>query len=130
MEYLNKMKREGDIVSLYEDLKWMDHISGDGETVIKAMDESWHVIYVYEGDHLIGTGRVVSDGLINGYICGIGVSEAYRGLGIGGKILRKLVDETSSKGINLHLMCQDDLVSFYERKGFKAFTIGMQYKKD
>ena len=35
--------------------------------------QSWYVIYAFKEQQLIGMGRVISDGVITGIICGVRV---------------------------------------------------------
>lgn len=111
---------------LYNRLGWADFLKLSAEQLLRAMQQSWHVLYVYNGDQLIGTGRVVSDGVINAYLCGLGVMPEYRGRGIGTEISRRLVAQCKEYNLHIQFFCKEQLVPFYENMGFEVFAVGMK----
>ncbi|MGG4091088.1 GNAT family N-acetyltransferase [Paenibacillus sp. FSL W8-0187] len=113
--------------ALYASLGWNSiHLS---VTELKTMClQSWYAIYAYEGHKLVGMGRLVSDGVITGVICGLGVHPGYQSRGIGREILHRLVEHCEKFGVFPQLMCEEELEPYYEKLGFQRFTIGM--KKD
>ena len=46
--------------------------------------QSWYTIYAFD-DKLVGMGRIISDGVITGVICGVCVMPEYQSIGIGKK---------------------------------------------
>ena len=127
-EFLEKEKKPGDICSLYESLGWKKYLDIDKFSFEKAMENSLLVIYAYENNKLVGTGRIISDGIINAYICGIGVDPNYQNLGIGSEILERLVKKCEKSKLHIQLVCDEDLVGYYNLRGFKKFAVAM--KKD
>jgi len=125
-EWLETEKRKGDLFLLYRSLGWQEVLNLEPSSLDQAMNNSWFVLYVYDQDRLIGTGRVISDGVINAYICGIGVEAAYRNRGIGTGILNRMVEKCTSKKLHIQLFCEEHLKSYYETKGFSVFAIGMK----
>ncbi|WP_088007722.1 GNAT family N-acetyltransferase [Indiicoccus explosivorum] len=114
----------GAVHALYEALDWnsLGLTTADLERMCR---QSWHVLYAYEGDRLVGTGRIISDGVITGVICGVGVHPAFQKRGIGKQLMRRLIDQCESNGVIAQLMCVESLESYYETLGFKKFSIGM-----
>ncbi|QUM79844.1 GNAT family N-acetyltransferase [Moritella sp. 5] len=60
-----------------------------------------------DGDTVVGSRRVISDGLVCSYIADIGVMEEYRGKGVGSALMRETLKHTtlytnSFKGCNSH----------------------------
>ena len=129
-EWSETEKGKGDLFLLYQSLGWQQFLNLEASTLDQAMNNSLFVLYVYDRDHLIGTGRVISDGAINAYICGIGVEAAYRNRGIGNGILNRLVEKCASKKLHIQLLCEEHLKSYYEAKGFSVFAIGMKRDMD
>jgi len=129
-EWLEREKGKGDLFLLYQALGWQQFLNLEPSTLDQAMTNSWFVLYVYDRDLLIGTGRVISDGVINAYICGIGVEAAYRNRGIGNDILNRLVEKCASKKLHIQLLCEEHLKTYYEAKGFSVFAIGMKRDTD
>lgn len=96
-------------------------------TELKTMClQSWYAIYAYEGQTLVGMGRLISDGVITGVICGLGVHPNYQSKGIGRQILHRLVEHCEKSQVFPQLMCEEGLEPYYEKLGFQRFTIGMK----
>lgn len=112
---------------LYDSLGWNSiHLS---VTELKTMClQSWYAVYSYDGQRLAGMGRIISDGVITGVICGLGVHPDYQSRGIGRQILHRLVEHCEKSRVFPQLMCEEGLEPYYEKLGFQRFTIGM--KKD
>lgn len=126
MQYTEAAKSCGDIFDLYARLGWADFLQLDAEQLARAMEQSWYVLYVYDQGKLIGTGRVVSDGVINAYLCGLGVDPAYRHHGIGTHIMEQLVQRCQQSNLHIQFFCEQQLVPFYEQRGFVHFATGMK----
>lgn len=126
MRYTESLKSPLDLYELYQQLGWAQFLQLDAEQLAKAMEGSWYVLYVYDGDRLIGTGRVVSDGVINAYFCGLGVDPEYRNRGIGSRIMEQLVEHCLQHNLHIQFFCEADLVPLYEQRGFAKFAVGMK----
>jgi ribosomal protein S18 acetylase RimI-like enzyme len=74
---------------------------------------------------MIATGRVVSDGVTNAYICGVGVLPQHRNKGIATKIISMLIKYCRENNLHTQLFCSEHLVPFYERMGLEKFATGM-----
>ncbi len=71
----------------------------------------------------VGMGRVISDGTSDGYIQDLVVHADYRGLGIGRRILKALVEESRRKGLGwIGLIAEPGTSDFYEKEGFSTMT--------
>ncbi len=73
--------------------------------------------------------RLISDGYLNSYICGLGVSEGYRNQGIGKKLMEMMTDFCRNENLNPQFFCEEHLISFYEKIGYKVFASGMRIKQ-
>ena len=83
-----------------------------------ADDECIHVLAVDANERPIGTGRLLPDGKIGR----MAVLKEWRGKGVGGAILRSLMEEAGAQGFTeVKLAAQTQAVSFYERFGFETF---------
>ncbi|MGW8826271.1 Acetyltransferase (GNAT) domain-containing protein [Paenibacillus sp. cl141a] len=111
--------------ALYASLGWNSiHLS---VTELNMMClNSWYAVYAFEGQKLVGMGRVISDGVITGVICGLGVHPDYQSRGIGRQILHRLVEHCEKSRVFPQLMCEEGLEPYYEKLGFHRFTIGMK----
>lgn len=113
-----------EVYQLYRELEW-DSL---GLTVVelqKMCQQSWYVLYAYQGSELVGMGRIISDGVITGLICGVGVLPSSQGVGIGRMLMNGLIEQCDRHRIIPQLMCHEKLESYYKTAGFEKFTIGM-----
>ena len=85
----------------------------------KLMDPG-HVLQVVafdEKEEAVGTGRL----LANGKIGRMAVLKDWRGMGVGGEMLRRLMEASLELNLSrLFLSSQIDARSFYEKAGFEA----------
>lgn len=50
IEYTTKLIMQEDLHSLYEILGWNNFLRLNQEQLAKAMEQSWYVIYAYDGE--------------------------------------------------------------------------------
>ena len=130
LRYTTELLTKEDLYTLYENLGWNDFLGLSPEQLLVAMKQSWYSIYVYSENKLVATGRIVSDGIINAYLCGLGVDSHFRNQGIGAEISRRLVMHCFENNLHTQLFCEDNLVPYYEKVGFEKFSIGMRMKEN
>ncbi|MGN7175799.1 GNAT family N-acetyltransferase [Paenibacillus sp. FSL R5-0490] len=116
------------LFQLYENDGWNEFLKLPKETLYRAMEQSWIVVSAYDGECLVGTGRIISDGVINAYLCGLIVDPDYRSRGIGKEMVRKLAAECSKDRLHLQLLAEEEKAGYYEKLGFEVFTLGLKYK--
>ncbi|MCY8957413.1 GNAT family N-acetyltransferase [Bacillus cereus] len=112
------------LLSLYESLGW-NSLKLTVNELERMCKQSWYAIYVFDDKRLVGMGRVISDGVITGVICGVGVLPKYQSSGIGKEIVKRLIQHCEQNKVIPQLMCVEKLQSYYESIGFEAFSIGM-----
>lgn len=127
-EILEVLKDSLDLYKLYGELGWNKYLKLPKEQLNKAMENSWYVLYIYDGDQLIATGRMLSDGIINAYILGVGVHPSYQNKGLGEEVIQLLVQKGKKSNLNIQLFCKEDVKSYYEKQNFHCFASGMVYK--
>jgi ribosomal protein S18 acetylase RimI-like enzyme len=112
------------LLTLYESLGWnsLNLTVNDLEQMCK---QSWYAIYAFDDQQLVGMGRVISDGVITGIICGVCVLPSYQSKGIGKEMLNRIIEHCEQNRVIPQLMCLESLESYYETIGFKKFSIGM-----
>ena len=117
---LNQLK-EKDIDSLDKDVSWKNFISNSGANSIVGLYENKIVAY----------GSIVIENKIRGDIAGhiedIVVDTTVRGKMVGVKLVKELVNIGKSKGCyRITLFCDEKLIKFYERNGFKVNNVMMK----
>lgn len=109
---------------IYESLGWnsLNLSVNDLEQMCK---QSWYALYAYDEKHLVGMGRVISDGVITAVICGVCVLPSYQSIGIGKEIMNRIMEHCEQRKVIPQLMCIESLENYYKQFGFKTFSIGM-----
>ncbi|MCH5585419.1 GNAT family N-acetyltransferase [Shimazuella sp. AN120528] len=127
ISFIERIPNSTDLYNLYEYEHWNDFLQLSKDQLYTAMKNSWYILSVYHGDKLIGTGRVVSDGMIIGYITGLIVHPDYRNRGIGRDIMQKLIAKCNQSYLTIQLLTANDCISFYQQLGFQSFANGLIY---
>ena len=117
-----------ELFNLYNALGWNDFLKLSADSILLAMQNSYHVVCAYSGEKLVGTGRVISDGVMNAYLCGLGVLPDYRHQGIARKLTELLIKRCQEANLHMKFFCEEHLQPFYEQQGFERFAIGMRPK--
>jgi GNAT superfamily N-acetyltransferase len=104
-----------EVLRLLQQTAWgADRTEAD---IAKALEIApLHVGAWFEG-RLVGFARALTDGVYRGYVEDVVVDESARARGIGGRLLRELLEQLA--GVELvALDCPDELVPFYASLGF------------
>ena len=93
------------------------------DTHIRAFEKSYAVIFIYEGDKLMGFGRAISDGEYQAALYDIAVHPDSQGKGMGKIIIQELLKKLPN--CNVILYATPGMEGFYEKLGFGLMTTGM-----
>lgn len=122
-----------DVFLLLNQLKEKDVNTIDLESAwksFKSNSSSNSIVGIYN-DKVIAYGSIVIENKIRGDIAGhiedIVVDNTVRGKMVGVKLVKELVDIGKSKGCyRITLFCDEKLIKFYERNGFKVNNVMMK----
>ena len=95
----------------------------DGETQKLIFEASYAVVFVYDGDLLVGCGRALSDGLRQAALYNIALDKDYDGHKAGRGIVEALKEQV--QGCTVILYTHPQTVAFYEKLGFRRQKTGM-----
>ncbi len=117
---LNQLSKK-DISSIDKDSSWRNFISNTSSNSI---------VGIYE-NRIVAYGSIVIENKIRGYIAGhiedIVVDSSVRGKMVGVKLVKELISIGKSKSCyRITLFCDDELIKFYERNGFKVDNVIMK----
>ncbi|WP_078380681.1 GNAT family N-acetyltransferase [Sutcliffiella halmapala] len=115
------------LLSIYEVLGW-NSLNLTVNELEQMCKQSWYTIYAFNDAKLIGMGRIISDGVITGVICGVCVLPSFQSKGIGKEMLHRMVDHCENNRVIPQLLCAENLEAYYESIGFEKFSIGMTKK--
>jgi len=108
------------VLALYRIQGWWGPSAEDDPRQAAAIIRGSHCFVVAEADgRVIGMGRAISDGVSDAYIQDVVVDPAFRGRGIGGRIVADLVRRLRQDGIGwIGLGAEAGTHDFYRRAGF------------
>jgi predicted GNAT family acetyltransferase len=82
----------------------------------RSFEASAHVAIAWAGDRVVGTARLLSDGVCNAYAVDVWTQSSYRRRGIAAQLMRLLVDAVPGQHVGLFT---DDMQAFYLAVGFR-----------
>lgn len=99
---------------------WMPVLRISEEDLKRVFDNTWYWITAYQNGSIVGCGRLLSDGALYALICDIIVMPDYQNKGIGGAILKQLVEKCRETDIKrVWLFAAPNKARFYEKHGFR-----------
>jgi N-acetylglutamate synthase-like GNAT family acetyltransferase len=116
-----------DLFTLYETENWNDFLHLTKESLHQAISNSWYIISAYEQSKLVGTGRLISDGITVALVSGMIVDPAYRRRGIGKNMINKMVSKCKQCELTVQLFTTDENMEYYKNLGFRTFANGLIY---
>ena len=88
----------------------------DPARVQQMFEASSFVLSAWDGTHLVGLARVMTDGVLFSYLCDLAVEPDVQGLGVGGALMAEVLRRC--KGTELLLRDSEVAAHFYEKTGF------------
>ena len=121
---------EDEIVNLYKSGGWWkDHYDKSAIGHLIKGSFVFAVVIDKKTEKTISMGRVLSDGVSDGYIQDLVVLPEYRKKGIGKKLITSLIEYCKSKNINwIALISEPNQEEFYKKIGFKEMKNYIPFK--
>ena len=90
------------------------------ETHLRLLAGSDHIVLAInrETGQVVGFVTAITDGVLTGFIPLLEVLPTYQGQGIGYALMTRMLDQLGALP-NVDLLCDPDVVPFYERFGMK-----------
>ena len=108
-----------DFMKLHQTTGWNAKGLYTYEQLYTAICNSWYSVSIYHEKHLIGYGRIISDGIYQTFICDVMVHPEYQQRGIGKQLMESLLKKCDEEGIKwIQLFCAKGKQNFYEKLGF------------
>ena len=121
-----------DLICLYKDAGWWkSSYDMSPEFLDDIVKDSAVFVGAFLGKKLIGMGRALSDLVSDAYIQDVAVLKAYRGRGIGKKIIEALIEILKEAGVDwIGLIAEPGTTSFYAELGFGPLKdhVPLKYK--
>ena len=102
---------------------WAHRVADPGQFA-KMLDNSDRMVVAWHNGQVIGFARALCDGVSNGLLSMVAVAEDWRGQGIGGEMVRRLMGEDA--GITWTLRAGRSSEGFWRKIGFAVSEIAME----
>lgn len=109
------------IAGLYRAQGWRQPCDDDSPQWIRKLVAGSHCFVVaVKGEEIVGMGRAISDGISDAYIQDLTVRSNHRNQGIGGKILRTILERLHADGLRwIGLIAEPGSSNLYRHAGFR-----------
>ena len=98
---------------------WMPVLRISEEDFKRVFDNTWYWITAYQNENIVGCSRLLSDGVLDAFVCDIIVMPDHQNKGIGSAILKQLVKKCQETGLKrVWLFAAPEKAGFYEKHGF------------
>jgi ribosomal protein S18 acetylase RimI-like enzyme len=105
------------LLHLYRQAPWAkDRVSDRAAEMLRHTDV---VLSAWDGDRLVGFGRVLTDYVYRASIWDVIVDKDYQGRKIGTEIVQRILNHPKLQQVELFWLCTR-MPGFYERLGFSA----------
>ena len=113
------------LVDLYDETDMCIGLGRKRETekIRRAFKKSYRYVTAWDGDKIVGAGRMISDGECYAWIHDIAVLEAYRKQDIGRTVMDKLME--GNEKLLIGLTSSFEAVDFYTKLGFNKHKTAM-----
>ncbi|HYI25000.1 MAG TPA: GNAT family N-acetyltransferase [Thermomicrobiales bacterium] len=101
------------------------------ETHLRLLNGSDIVVVAFDtgADRVVGYITALTDGVLMAYISSLEVLPEWQGRGIGSELVRRVLDRLQSL-YAIDLLCDDDVLPFYERLGLTRATGALMRRYD
>ena len=86
------------------------------EALRRSFEQSQHVAIARDGTRVVGTARLLSDGVCNAYVVDVWTALSHRRQRIASRMMRQLIAAVPGEHVGLQT---DDAQAFYESLGFR-----------
>jgi predicted GNAT family acetyltransferase len=93
------------------------------EQLRRSFEQSFAVCLARDGDRVVGTARMLSDGVCNAYLVDVWTETSFRRRGIAREMIRRLCSQLA--GQHVYLQVDSDTADVYRRLGFREQPVGM-----
>lgn len=93
------------------------------EQLRTSFANSYATCLAYADERIVGTARVLSDGICNAYLVDVWTLTEYRRQGIARTMIEMLLEKLQGQHVYLFT---DDVVDFYKRLGFQERPTGLE----
>jgi len=134
IEYQTSAPPKDSYFTLFETTGWNRDYNVTPDELVRVLAGSQYLVAAYDEGKLVGSGRVVTDGVLHAILYDVIVHPDYQGRNIGSTILGMLVHWCCASNIrDIELFCARGRSSFYGKNGFNPRpqnAPGMSFTKE
>jgi GNAT superfamily N-acetyltransferase len=121
IEYRSELPTPEEFDRLFRSSGWTEALEVTADRLAATLPHAWYAVCARRGGQVVGTGLVLSDGVLHALIVDVIVMPEMRGHGIGTEIMKRLVARCQEAGVlQVQLFSARGKRGFYERLGFVA----------
>jgi GNAT superfamily N-acetyltransferase len=121
IEYRAERPTAEEFERLFRSSGWTEALEVTADRLAATLPHAWYAVCARRGGQVVGTGLVLSDGVLHALIVNVIVAPELRGRGIGTEIVKRLVARCQEVGmLQVQLFSARGKRGFYERLGFVA----------
>lgn len=107
------------LAALYGDWDWW--ADRDPDAVERMLANTDAAVGVRDGGDLVAAARALTDGVYYAKLCDVIVAADRRGEGLGSRVVEAVLDHPEvAAADHVELLCEEELVPFYEACGFEV----------
>lgn len=106
------------LVRLFDQARWA--VGRTEEQARQMLKHTDLVVTAWDGDKLVGFGRVLTDYVFRASIWDVIVDQAYQGKDVGSQLMERILAHPQLSRVELFWLCTRDKQAFYEKLGFSA----------
>ena len=121
IEYLVELPTPDEFERLFRSSGWTEAFDVPADRLAASLPHAWYSVCARRGGRIVGSGLVLSDGVLHALIVDVIVLPDLRGHGVGTEIMKRLIARCQEAGIlQVQLFSARGKRGFYERLGFEA----------
>jgi RimJ/RimL family protein N-acetyltransferase len=121
IEYRPEVPTAEEFERLFRSSGWTEALEVAADRLAATLPHAWYAVCARRGGEVVGTGLVISDGVLHALIVNVIVTPEMRGHGIGTEIVKRLVTRCQEESVlQIQLFSARGKRGFYERLGFAA----------
>src|ERR1035437_325299 len=121
IEYRTELPTAEEFERLFRSSGWSEALEVAADRLGGALPPAWYAVCARRGGQVVGTGLVLSDGVLHALIVNVIVTPEMRGHGIGTEIMTRLIARCQEAGVlQVQLFSARGKRGFYEHLGFVA----------
>lgn len=116
------------VKALWDKIPWAH--GRDLDTIAVVLLNSQRVVQAWDGDRLVGTARILTDGAYYATLWDVIVDPQYQGQGVGTALVDLAIEPYLGRGFSfIALFAAEGKEAFYKHRGFSIHPRGMKIQE-